>query len=213
MSHTTKHFNLIQLATAFFFSLINLVSINCSANSQDTNKTSPPINSIELINQLKINQGMGEFTQKKYFTFLAHPVESKGRFIINQSSILWQTESPIFSQLLIGSNAIYQRLDKQEEYQILTENSELSTILTTLLKGEINSSKWQSNPIDNACLKLEPNDQQLKQLFDHVTMCRQNKSQRQVILFDQHQNKTEITMQITTATLEQKDLEKLSPEH
>jgi len=173
----------------------------------------------KLVNHLAIDQGKGQFTQKKFFKFLTQPIPSNGYFTVSPQAILWQTSNPVFAQILVKNDAIYQRLSIREKYQPLVENAEFSTILTTIFKGEINSKDWSidvfsssepSNLAEDNCLKLRPKNQQFTQLFERIEICLLEGRQRKIMMFDKHDNKTEILMRLNEIILDNKDLETLT---
>lgn len=174
----------------------------------------------QLLSQLPIKQGKGEFTQKKYFKFLSQPINSSGQFIVEDNSALWQTDTPVFTQLLVKPEAVYQRQSKQNKYQPLVKDSQLSHLLATIFKAQIASKDWQiieSKALDSSnqpraenCITLKPKDSQIAQVFKLVELCLLDKKQRQVQLIDNHNNKTEILMQLKTSELTPADLNNLA---
>ncbi len=183
-----------------------------------------------LIKNLSIKQGIGNFTQKKHFKFLSQPIRSQGSFVVSKESALWQTETPVFSQLLVKPNAIYQRLSISDTYQPLFENAELSSVLTTIFKGQVNPDDWSLLPliIENTstelmtektlelkqqkCITLEPKSQQLSQIFKLVNLCLLDKQTRQIDLLDNQDNKTEILMSLISNELSIEHLNSLKSE-
>jgi len=185
------------------------------------------VSASELLQALMLEQGEGSFTQKKHFKFLTIPISSTGHFIVKNKAVLWQTKSPVFSELLIKDSAIYQRLAAKDEYQLLVDNAEFSSLLSTLFTGKINLEQWQVaenvSLIDDVnlntakyCLVLQPKAKQLQQLFQRVDLCLpslSNKSavgggvshfdldKRYIYSFDQQGNKTQISMQINSRRL------------
>ncbi|TPH12239.1 hypothetical protein EPA86_18020 [Litorilituus lipolyticus] len=191
------------------------------ATSQVTSQTNTQANTVtvaELLEKLAIEQGVGEFTQQKHFKFLAMPITSTGRFLVNRQSALWQTEKPIFSQLLLTPEAIYRRLSIEQNFQALTQGNELSAILSTIFTGNIDSSQWdiakQVLKNENGhCLALSPKTDILRQVFEQAQVClaqgEQQTMRRVITLFEPKENKTEITMVLSSRTLSKEELAQL----
>lgn len=205
------------LALSLLF--VGMINFTCMASSKQ--ETDAKKQQQKLIDELSIMQGKGLFYQKKHFKFLSQPISSQGSFIVSQASALWQTESPVFSQLLVNPDAIYQRLSLQESYQPLLENAELSAVLTTIFKGQINPLDWhlldpKSSQSDaegaTKCLFLQPKSQQLIQIFKQVSLCIINNNERQIFLLDSQNNKTEILMSVSSQDLSDDNLNSLKPE-
>ncbi len=209
-------------------------SISSSDSNDQTNQKLT-----QLLSKLTIKQGKGSFSQKKHFKFLSVPISSSGRFIVHQQSALWQTEKPVFSELLLKPQAIYRRLSADNEFRVLTESSEFSSILTTIFTGQINPQDWyipnsEQLAKSDSCLLLKPKAQQLAQIFKEVSLCalvmeepvrkntedpadeyanKGNKKLRQIDLLDQQGNKTQITMTIFSERLNQAELRMLQVTH
>ena len=135
---------------------------------------------------------------------------------MNQQSVLWQTEAPVFSQLLVTKTSIYKRLSLEETYQPLIANSELSTVLSALFGGQINSRNWQILERDNQqlnCLHLEPKNEQLNKVFKYATLCLLENNQRQITLIDSGDNKTEILTTLIDTELNSEDFNSLNNEY
>ncbi|MGB0935867.1 MAG: hypothetical protein ACPGTQ_00345 [Colwellia sp.] len=174
----------------------------------------------ELLAKLMINEGKGQFIQQKYFSFLAVPIKSSGIFIVSDSHALWQTNAPVFSQLLLSANEIKQRQQLEQNYTLLTNNTEFTKVLGTVFTGNINSEDWQITS-NSKCLQLEPKSSQIKQLFNIVSLClienklvgdghKQQLNNREITLFDQQNNKTVIVMTLSQESLNEKELNALS---
>ena len=184
-------------------------------------KIKPSKQLVALLEKLAINQGKGQFTQQKYFSFMSVPITSTGLFIVKGESALWQTEQPVFSALLLTPDAIYRRLSLDEHYQLLTDSAEFSAILSTIFTGKVNVDDWQLKSSSNdTCLELTPKSGQLKQLFRQVDLCLTNnaleatplsksKQQRQITLTDSKGDKTVITMTLSEDAFIAGDVEAL----
>jgi len=179
------------------------------------------VSTATLLQALMLDKGTGSFVQKKYFKFLAVPIRSTGTFIVEQQAVLWQTQQPVFSEVLIKASAIYQRLAPADEYEQLVDNAEFSSLLATIFSGKINPEQWQVGESvklsdTHYCLDLQPKAQQLQQLFQQVDLClppppaeiSASKNQphfdldkRHINIFDMQGNKTQISMLIKQRTL------------
>jgi len=204
-----QYFKLLLAAVIVFSNSVNANSKEQALNSKlsNSNKT--------LLSQLTINQGKGHFSQKKYFKFLSQPIISEGRFIVKDESVLWQTESPVFSQLLVKPNAIFKRLSIKENYQLLVENAQLSSVLKAIFNGQISMQNWQLLDAENqlqSCINLKPKSEQLQQVFKLATLCLLKDNRRQIVLVDTQDNKTEILMQLSHTPLNEKDIDSLKRE-
>jgi hypothetical protein len=177
-----------------------------------------------LLEKLAINEGKGHFTQDKYFKFLTMPITSTGTFIVNQKTAVWQTQQPVFSQLLLTSAAIYQRQALTDDFQTLINNSDFSAVLATIFTGKISRQDWnfaKASEVekDNTgnCLVLTPKSEQLQSIFSQVELCLVNDSQtvenveqeRSITLLDKQGNKTEISMFISNDPLSPQDITNL----
>jgi len=129
-----------------------------------------------LLQALMLGRANGSFVQEKHFKFLSMPIRSTGAFITEQASVLWQTQSPVFSEVLIKPAGIYRRLISTENYQPLVENTEFSSLLSAIFTGNITDDEWQIDEKiyfreQNYCLLLKPKAAQLQQLFQQVDLC------------------------------------------
>ncbi|PKI13865.1 hypothetical protein CXF71_14825 [Colwellia sp. 12G3] len=181
-------------------------------------KVKPSKEIVDLLKKLAVNQGKGQFTQQKHFSFMSVPITSMGYFIVKGESALWQTQQPVFSALLLTPDAIYRRLSLDENYQLLTDSAEFSAILSTIFTGKVNTDDWQLKSRAKAsCLELTPKSGQLKQLFRQVDLCLVNEAtessspqqQRQITLTDSKGDKTVITMTLSQDAFIASDLEAL----
>ncbi len=159
----------------------------------------------KLLSKMKIVQGSGIFKQEKYFNFLTTPIVSKGVFKVDQQTALWQTQSPVFSEILFKSNGIYRRLAPETQFELILNSSDISHILGTIFSGEIQKSDWQiSTNLD--CIELVPNNEQLALIFNQISLCLVEDKQRIISLFDKQNNKTVIEMQVLNDALSTTDI-------
>lgn len=156
--------------------------------------------------QFEIKQGKGEFTQQKRFTFLKRAIKSQGEFVIFEQQVYWHTRMPVQSELLILAQGIYRRSEDEKKYQIITQDEQINQLLASLLSGQIQSTDWQISPSKQSdCYELIPVLSEVALMFKQVKLCRDNDTQRDIVITDQQNNTTQITMQITSKELSQRD--------
>lgn len=184
------------------------------------NSKQSTLTSQAFIATLALEQGKGTFTQEKYFSFLTQPIVSTGSFTVHQGAALWQGEKPVFSQLLLTPNAIFRRLNLTDNYQKIAQNSEITTVLTTIFTGNISESNWHvddnTHIQDNQqCLIIKPKIDALKQLFQQMSLCLPldgaDLQQRWIYLTEAKGNKTQIHMSITATSLSSQEQAALVP--
>lgn len=164
--------------------------------------------------RFKVAQGKGQFSQAKHFTFLKRAIKSQGNFVIYDQHVYWHTLSPVSSEMLLLPNGIYRRLESTKAYEILTQDKQINSLLAKLLSGDINESDWSiaaSN--DEHCYNLIPKLEDVAALFTNVNLCALDESQRSIVLTDQQNNKTEITMIFTSKELTQNDMDDVKLTH
>ena len=227
----------IIISIAFLSSAIANADTTVSSSALNSEKLSVNHSQDALLAKLAINEGKGQFTQRKYFKFLSMPITSSGIFIVREKTALWQTQQPVFSQLLLTSEAIYQRQAQTDNFQTLINNGDFSAVLATIFTGKVSRQNWiftkgltkestaqtdkeidvENNKSTN-CLVLMPKSEQLQAVFSQVELCLVNDSKatenieqkREITLLDKQGNKTEITMQISNDRLSSEDTASLT---
>lgn len=165
-----------------------------------------------LLEQLKIAQGRGEFVQKKYFKFLSKPIKSTGVFAVNQQAALWQTQTPVFSQVLLADSIIYRRLKPDDSYQIMVQDSDISSVMAAIFKAEISAQDWSVIDSDSAnCVALTPNNHKLQQAFSQISLCLLDDGKRLITLRNKQNTKTEIELSLISEQLSSQELDSLEP--
>ena len=105
----------ILMAMPFFSDAKNVGLVDAKFVEAETVKVgvkaTTDISTTTLLQALKLSAGTGSFIQNKHFKFLSIPIRSTGAFIVEQQAVLWQTQLPVFSEILIQAEGIYQRLD------------------------------------------------------------------------------------------------------
>jgi len=172
--------------------LLTLVGVTATAQTQDDELS---------LSELGFSQGVGEFTQHKYFKFLSKPIVSNGAFVVAGQDLLWQTSRPVFSQILLKEDAIYRRLNQEQPFELLVKGSQINQLLSAVLTGNIKAKDWTITTNTPLCFELVPLQAQMSQLFSHVNLCKTGDASRQVTLFDPQDNKTIIMMTLTSNQL------------
>ncbi|MBE0457537.1 outer membrane lipoprotein carrier protein LolA [Pseudoalteromonas sp. KG3] len=157
--------------------------------------------------RFKVVQAKGQFSQAKQFTFLKRAIKSQGEFVIYGQHVYWHTLTPVSSEMLLLPTGIYSRLQSQQQYQIVTQEKQFNQLLAKLLSGNIDNSDWQISLLDPQCYQLIPVLPEIANLFTKVKLCASDDSQRNIVITDQQNNQTEITMQITSKELNQGDMD------
>ena len=164
--------------------------------------------------QFEIKQGKGEFSQAKHFSFLKRAIKSQGEFVIFNQQVYWHTFWPVKSELLVLADGIYRRNEAEKDYQVLTQDKQINQLLAKLLSGQIQSSDWQITTVEQKrCYQLVPTLTEVGQMFKQVKLCRDSDSQREIVITDQQNNKTHITMNITSKELGQGDMDAVKLTH
>jgi len=191
--------------------LIIITFFSASTYSQIENKVPK-----SLMKNFSFEMGSGSFKQSKSFKFMSVPIVSHGRFIVDGKRVLWQTTSPIKSEILLTDTAVYKRSSTNKTFKLLVKESPINRMITAVLTGNFNDRDWllsvaESADFSNSCLKMLPKSPQLVAVFTSATLCNQANNQRQVLLVDKQNNKTLIEMNISKEQLTPED--KLSLEH
>lgn len=155
----------------------------------------------------------GSFVQRKYFKVLKHPIKSQGELYFDVSiGLLWQTEQPIYSALLLKKSGLFTENDNGDSQEIKGASA-ISQVLLDIMSGD--SEKLAKNFTINAstidhCLSLTPKLTQLAKIIDNVQLChidtpeknQQNLNDINHIILHEHSgNRTEITLQLTPMTM------------
>ncbi|MGO2011023.1 MAG: hypothetical protein ACTJH9_12030 [Pseudoalteromonas sp.] len=157
--------------------------------------------------QFQINQGKGEFSQAKHFKFLKREIKSQGHFVIYKQQVYWHTRLPVSSELLLLPSAIYRRSDPEKSYQVLTKDKQINQLLAKLLSGQIDESDWDVTTLNAHCYKLIPLLSDVALLFASVELCAEDEVSRSIVITDQQNNETHITMQVISKELSQSDMD------
>lgn len=148
----------------------------------------------------------GTFTQRKYFKILKQPIISRGDIHLAKGlGLVWQTNTPVFSRLLLKNNELYSDDGQQPSKKIIGGDA-LANVLMNAMTGNMKALKAQFTLDKSAksnCVSLIPIDKQLAKVIDTVLLCGKvttNNIQTpkrlldQVILFEHAGNRTEIDL-------------------
>ena len=151
----------------------------------------------------------GNFVQRKYFKVLKHPIKSQGEIYFDVNiGLLWQTEQPIYSALLLKKSGLFTENDNGDSQEIKGASA-ISQVLLDIMSGDSNKLTENfiiNNNIVEHCLTLTPKLTQLAKIIDNVQLChidtpeknQQNPNDiNQIILHEHSGNRTEITLQLT----------------
>ena len=151
----------------------------------------------------------GNFVQRKYFKVLKHPIKSQGKIYFDVNiGLLWQTEQPIYSALLLNKSGLFTENDNGDSQEIKGASA-ISQVLLDIMSGDSNKLTENfiiNNNIVEHCLTLTPKLTQLAKIIDNVQLChidtpeknQQNPNDiNQIILHEHSGNRTEITLQLT----------------
>lgn len=150
-----------------------------SANADNNWRIASKQELVELATQLKGEnkslQETGTFQQEKKFPYLNNPIISSGRYQRvgkPEPTIIWQTESPIYNQLQIKKDSIYQQLELDGESKLLIENQGIATTLFELLSGDLivdSNANWKIN--DSQCLLVDETAISALAIFKQIQVC------------------------------------------
>lgn len=151
----------------------------------------------------------GNFVQRKYFKVLKHPIKSQGEIYFDVNiGLLWQTEQPIYSALLLKKSGLFTENDNGDSQEIKGASA-ISQVLLDIMSGDSNKLTENfiiNNNIVEHCLTLTPKLTQLAKIIHNVQLChidtpeknQQNPNDiNQIILHEHSGNRTEITLQLT----------------
>jgi hypothetical protein len=151
----------------------------------------------------------GHFIQRKYFTVLKHPILSKGEVYLEKDrGLVWQTNSPVFSRLLLKNNELYSD-DGRNPIKKIKGGDTLAKVIMHAILGDISALKQQftiSNSNKQHCAELTPKDSQLSNVMRLIELCGSISSENDklssnviehIVLFEQSGNRTEIALKLT----------------
>ena len=151
----------------------------------------------------------GNFVQRKYFKVLKHPIKSQGEIYFDVNiGLLWQTEQPIYSALLLKKSGLFTENDNGDSQEVKGASA-ISQVLLDIMSGDSNKLTENfiiNNNIVEHCLTLTPKLTQLAKIIHNVQLChidtpeknQQNPNDiNQIILHEHSGNRTEITLQLT----------------
>lgn len=90
----------------------------------------------------------GEFTQERTLVGFSKPLRSSGHFVAARGhGVLWSTEQPFPGLLIISADAIRERVDGEQSFELDAEREpalrEVNRILLALLQGDVGALREQ----------------------------------------------------------------------
>lgn len=160
----------------------------------------------------------GHFTQRKYFTVLKHPILSKGEVYLEKDrGLVWQTNSPVFSRLLLKNNGLYSD-DGSSPIKKIKGGDTLAKVIMHAILGDISALKQQFAIVKSNklyCAELTPKDPKLANFMLLIELCGNispendklsNNTIEHIVLFEHSGNRTEIELKLTSQNLLPEDV-------
>lgn len=183
--------------------LLFIIPHMCLGQTNDTKQGG------ELLAQfVKMPIASGQFTQRKYFKALKHPILSRGEVYLEENlGLLWQTNSPVFSRILLKNSGLYSDDGVSPEKRIRGGDIIAKVIMHAIL-GDISSLEQQfkvDSTKTESCTVLTPKDKQLASAIRSIELCSKqiieeskpsNHDIEQIVLFEHSGNRTEIELAI-----------------
>ena len=149
MKKTLCLLNLIFITTVLFAQNVHSLDSVCESLASHPNTT-------------------GDFTQIKTIQTNGRKLKSTGKFIISPDGILWSTEKPVFSSLILTNTAVVQTAANGKKTVLSGKDNQIfkniSGTLTSVLSGNVTELKKNFNcdfEIDQSSkwtISLEPKD-------------------------------------------------------
>ena len=206
--------NKLLLSFCFIFYIQSAFS---AQESLIKNETESEFTSNQVIEQFKIDQGIAEFTQEKYFSFLSVPIKSSGILKIQHNNVLWQVNTPVFSKLLIINNQIWEQVEittisgTNTIFQEVATHSSIETLIKTIFTGEVNDTEWATTVKNNQCIVLVPTNSLISQAITQLELCiDETSSQKKITISDKQNNITKIFLTQIATTLTDEDVDEFN---
>lgn len=166
-----------------------------------------------VIDAFKIEQGIAEFTQEKFFSFLSTPVKSSGILKINNNNVIWQVNSPVFSKLLIIDSDIWQQAQIKTQngvdyiYNKMVTHASIESLIQTVFTGNIDDTQWETFTKSESCVVLTPKSNVLSQAISQLELCLgNNDNERNIVITDGQKNITKIYLKQISNSLSDDDV-------
>jgi len=133
------------------------------------------------INFIAMPITQGRFNQRKFFKILNKPIKSSGElYFANKLGFLWQTNKPVFDQLLLKSDGLY-HFDGINPATKMQGANVLAQVLMKAVSGNL-AALNEEFTINNttACLQLTPKDKGLANVIEVIELCHQPVTQSRV---------------------------------
>jgi len=182
--------------------------LSCISNVSATTVDSDSEKSVSF---LVMPKAQGQFQQRKYFKILKQPIRSSGELFLEQGlGFLWQTNKPVFDQLLLKKDGFY-HFDGLNPIVKMKGADVLAQVIMKAMLGDINALSDEfliDNESSQTCLKLTPKEQGLSSIINVIELCHQltkkitatNNQEKlkleQIILHELSGNRTEIDVQL-----------------
>lgn len=153
-----------------------------------------------LQKQLQHPVVQGKFTQKRYLKSLDKPLQTSGRFVLQQSQgLLWYVEQPLKLQLRIRADGIAQYHPQQNRWintQQGKQNTQMKLFMAVFSGNTQELTKQFDIQLQGSAqswkLLLTPKTLIIKQIFQHISISGGNMVQ-QIELHEKQGEKTLIT--------------------
>lgn len=164
-------------------------------------------NSITWVSeQLKIKEKIsGSFIQKKSLSMLPRPIVSSGAYQLknNGEQLLWHTETPVESFVVINKQGIYEQQDNKRVALLKASGEQFKTIeqlFSALLKGDLEQLEnyFSLDLISEDkqlpwCLQLLPNDENFKKIIEKIELYGES-SVNKIIIYELGSSRTLIEL-------------------
>jgi hypothetical protein len=123
--------------------------------------------------------------------------------------LVWQTNSPVFSRLLLKKNSLYSD-DGKNPIKKITGGDTLGKVIMHAILGDVSALKQQftiTNSTKQHCTELAPKDENLINVIRLIELCRNqipeqknasDKTSQHIVLFEISGNRTEIALVLTS---------------
>lgn len=181
---------------------------------------------LSAINIITMPIAQGKFQQRKYFKILKQPIKSSGELYLEQGlGFLWQTNAPVFDQLLLKVDGFY-HVDGVNPIKKMQGADVLAQVIMKAMLGNVNALADEfiiENQLSTQCIKLSPKDEGLSSIIAVIELCyskmeaktsqpnqpvknkelkqRSEQKLEQIILREHSGNRTEIDVQLAQVKL------------
>jgi len=197
---------LVFIKKSLLLSLVLMFSTAQAANDKSAEQVISALN--------PVNIASGTFVQRKYFNVLKQPIISQGEIHFEKDlGLLWQTNKPIHSQMLLKNSGLYSDDGINPIKKIKGAGAVASAMMSTMM-GDTETILQEfeiKSTSKNHCVNLIPNDVQLSKIINAIELCsktaklnsntKQNNILDYVILHEKSGNRTEIQLQFNSVNV------------